>query len=107
MTTSQRTMIAATLLIGIPATAQAQATAVTGPAQAVLSPREVIEADFQRDLIKLERTRIERLAALAAGQPKPEADQTYADLFRSAIAAGLYNEAEPIAERLIRSGEAA
>jgi peroxiredoxin len=108
MTTSLTLKIAAILLIAIPATAKAQVQApVTTPAQAGLSPREVIEAEFQRDLTKLEQARIERLASLAAGQARLDADKTYADLFRSVISAGLYNEAEPIAERVIRSGEAA
>jgi thiol-disulfide isomerase/thioredoxin len=80
----------------LPAASRAQAPAT----------REAIEADFRRDVNRAERTRIERLAALAASQPKAEASKTYAELFRLAIASGLYAEAEPTAERLVRSGEA-
>jgi thiol-disulfide isomerase/thioredoxin len=97
--------IGAALALGTasPTRGQVQAPA-TVPATAGLSTREAIDAEFQRDLIKAEHTRIERLAALAAGQPRDEAAKTYADLFRFAIASGLYNDAEPIAERLLRSG---
>jgi thiol-disulfide isomerase/thioredoxin len=96
MTPRRWTAAAAALIAILPAPARAQAPAT----------REAIEADFRRDVNRAERTRIERLAALAASQPKAEASKTYAELFRLAIASGLYAEAEPTAERLVRSGEA-
>ncbi len=100
MKTSRRWPAAVAALIAIvPAASRAQG--VQAPAT-----REAIEADFHRDVIRAERTRIERLGALAAGQPKDEAAKTYAELFRLAIASGLFAEAEPTAERLVRSGGA-
>ena len=67
-----------------------------------LTSREAIEAEFRRDLGRAERARLARLAALAAGQPKPEAAATYEEAFRFAISAGLYNDAEPIAEAVLK-----
>ncbi|HEY2154198.1 MAG TPA: TlpA disulfide reductase family protein [Isosphaeraceae bacterium] len=96
MTPRRWTAAVAALIAILPAASRAQAPAT----------REAIEADFRRDVIRAERTRIERLAALAASQPKAEASKTYAELFRLAIASGLYAEAEPTAERLVRSGGA-
>ena len=55
----------------------------------------------------LERQRLERLGQLASVQPKDQAEATYQDYFRLAIAKGLYAEAEPVAERLIRDGDIA
>ena len=66
---------------------------------------ESIHADYQRALMKLERQRLERLGQLASAQPKDQAEATYQDYFRLAIAKGLYAEAEPVAERLIRAGD--
>jgi thiol-disulfide isomerase/thioredoxin len=83
-------------------------SAAQGPAPAAggLTTREAIEAEFQRDLAKVEKARIERLAALAAGQPRAEAAKTYEELFRFAIAVNLFNDAEPVAERVIKAGDA-
>ncbi len=98
----------ASLLVALPMAARAQQ--VQAPVEAPAGPtggpatRESIEADFRRDLIRVERARIERLAALAASQPKADAARTYEDIFRFAMASGLYNEAEPVAERVLRSG---
>src|SRR5262249_19155295 len=55
----------------------------------------------------LERKRLERLAKLAASQPKDEADVTYEAYFRFAIAAGLYRDAEPTAELDMKGAKAA
>jgi thiol-disulfide isomerase/thioredoxin len=98
----------ASLMLTLPMAARAQQ--VQAPVEAPAAPagepatRESIEAEFRRDLIRVERARIERLAALAASQPKTEAARTYEDIFRFAMASGLYNEAEPVAERVLRSG---
>ncbi len=97
MTPRRWTMVVATLIAILPAASRAQGVQAR-------ATREAIEADFRRDVARAERTRIERLAALASGQPKEEAAKTYAELFRLAIASGLYAEAEPTAERLVRSG---
>lgn len=111
MTTPRRWTTALTaLFLGLPASARAQAVQapVEAPAAgaAGLTTREAIEAEFRRDLIRIETARIDRLAALAAGQPKDEAARTYEEVFRFAMASGLYNQAEPVAERVLRSGEA-
>ncbi len=97
-----------TLLLPVAARAQQVQAPVEAPAAQAggLTTREAIEAEFRRDLIRVERTRIERLAALAASQPKAEAAKTYEDIFRFTMASGLYNEAEPVAERVLRSGGA-
>jgi len=86
---------------GPPASPAAAPAAAAG-----LTTREAIEAEFQRDLARVERSKIARLAALATAQPRDEATKTYEDLFRFAIAAGLYDEAEPVAEHLLRAGGA-
>ena len=51
----------------------------------------------------LERSGSSRLGDLAASQPKDQAAATYSGFFSLAISRGLYVEAEPVAEALIRS----
>ena len=107
MMTPRRWTTAVAALIAItPAAARAQQVQAHAVPASAPTTREAIEAEFRREMARAERGRIERLAALAAGQPKDEAAKTYAELFRHAIATGLYDAAEPVAERLIRSGEA-
>jgi thiol-disulfide isomerase/thioredoxin len=62
-----------------------------------------INDDYNRQLLELERQRLDRLARLAAGQPPPEASETYELLFRLAVANNLFREAEPIADRVLKS----
>lgn len=88
-------ILAATALILPSAHASAQAPAG--------ETREKIAADFDKDLKAIEKTRLQRLAALAATQPKAEADKTYEELFRLTIATGLYSEVEPVAEGVIKA----
>jgi thiol-disulfide isomerase/thioredoxin len=109
MTISRRwTTALASLMLALPMTSRAQQ--VQAPAEAPATPaggpttRESIEAEFRRDLIRVEKARIERLTALAASQPRAEAARTYDDIFRFAMASGLYNETEPVAEKVIASG---
>ena len=90
----------------IVATASACLGATQARAQVPATAREAIEAEFRRDLTRVESAKISRLAALAASQPKDEASSTYTDLFRFAISVGVYTEAEPIAEAVLRSGGA-
>ncbi len=47
-----------------------------------------------------------RLAALAGKQAKEEANKTYQSYFQAAIAANLFAEAEPVADRVLQSKEA-
>lgn len=65
-----------------------------------------INTAYERDLRQIEARRLERLAELAAGQPKAQADATYEVYFQHVIAGGLYEEAEPLAERLLQKKEA-
>jgi glutathione peroxidase-family protein len=65
---------------------------------------EAINARYRRELEKLERERLEQLGELAASQQKAEAEVTYQDFFQLAIAKGLYSEAEPVAQRLLKAG---
>ncbi len=69
--------------------------------------RETIAADFEKDLKAIERTRLKRLAGLAAAQPRAEADKTYEELFRLTVATGLYVDVEPTAEAVIAKNASA
>ncbi|WP_435006116.1 TlpA disulfide reductase family protein [Tundrisphaera lichenicola] len=66
---------------------------------------EKINSEYQRELAKIERLRLERLGQLAASQPMDQAESTYRDYFQLAIAKGLFLEAEPVAERLLQAGD--
>ena len=63
-----------------------------------------IDADYQQQRARIDRERIERLTRLAASQKGGEAELTYLEVFRFAIASDRYVDAEPAAERVIRSG---
>ena len=62
-----------------------------------------INEDYARQLMQLERQRLERLAQLAARQTPKDAALTYEQLFRSAIANNLFREAEPAAQQVLKS----
>jgi thiol-disulfide isomerase/thioredoxin len=64
---------------------------------------EAINADYDRELLKLERQRLDRLGRLAASQPREQAAVTFEAYFRLAIAKNLYADAAPYATRVIRS----
>jgi thiol-disulfide isomerase/thioredoxin len=64
-----------------------------------------INEDYARQLLELERQRLERLRQLAARQPANEATETYEALFRLAIANNLFREAEPAALEVLKSAE--
>ena len=76
------------------------------PASPAAEGVEAIDREFQRDLIQLERRRLERLAELAARQPKVEAEKTYEVYLSSAAGRELFKEAEPIAEKVLKDGDA-
>jgi peroxiredoxin len=63
---------------------------------------QAINDDYNRQLLHLERQRLERLGQFAAHQAPKEADETYEMLFRLAIANNLFAEAEPAAERVLK-----
>ena len=65
-----------------------------------------INEDYARQLLELERQRLERLGQLAAHQPANEAAETYEELFRLAIANNLFREAEPAAREVLKSDRA-
>ncbi len=67
---------------------------------------QTIDEDYNRQLLVLEKQRIERLRQLAATQPAKDAEATYELLFRLAIDNNLFNEAEPAAQQVIKSGAA-
>ena len=62
-----------------------------------------INEDYNRQLLQLERQRLERLARLAASQPPQEAAGTYETLFRLAIANNLFAEADAVADQVLKS----
>lgn len=63
-----------------------------------------IDAEYEQQRERIDRERIERLARLAAMQKGGEAELTYLEIFRFAVASDRYVAAEPAAERVIRSG---
>jgi peroxiredoxin len=79
------------------------------PKPKVLSPAaagqsiQTINDEYNRQLLQLERQRLDRLGQLAAGQAPKDAAETYEMLFRLAIANNLFAEAEPAAERVLKS----
>jgi AhpC/TSA family len=78
------------------------AQSVKGPGGADPETIESINRDFETELKRLERQRLERLARLAIGQEREAANRTYDAYFQLAIASRLYREAEPTAERVLR-----
>jgi peroxiredoxin len=62
-----------------------------------------INDDYNRQLLQLERQRLERLSQLAARQSPADAAGTYEQLFRLAIANNLFREAEPAAQQVLKS----
>jgi peroxiredoxin len=62
-----------------------------------------INEDYARQLLELERQRLERLGQLAARQSAKEAAETYEELFRLAVANNLFREAEPAAREVLKS----
>lgn len=62
---------------------------------------EAINAEFNRKYRELERERLEQLAALAERSDPKQAAPIYETYFRDALGAGLYQEAEPVAERML------
>jgi thiol-disulfide isomerase/thioredoxin len=65
-----------------------------------------IDEDYNRQLLMLEKQRIERLRQLAATQSAKDAEATYELLFRVAINNNLFNETEPVAQQVVKTGTA-
>ena len=74
------------------------------PTPGAASDLKSIDDDYARQLLALERQRLERLERLAARQTPPDAAVTYEKLFRLAIAANLFREAEPAAKTVVTKG---
>jgi thiol-disulfide isomerase/thioredoxin len=86
---------------GAPPQARAQT-----PAQRTAGTGESLQSineDYNRQLLQVERQRLDRLTRLAAGQPSDQAAETYDTLFRLAIANNLFAEADPAADRVLKS----
>ena len=62
-----------------------------------------INDDYNRLLLQIEKQRLERLGQLAARQTPKDAAETYETLFRLAIANNLFAEAEPAAQRILKT----
>jgi thiol-disulfide isomerase/thioredoxin len=62
-----------------------------------------IHEDYARQLLDLERQRLERIAKLAARQSPGEALETYRELFHLAVANNLFREAEPAAREVLKT----
>ncbi len=91
---------------------RAQQTAKPDPGKPETSVNSVdsvaaIDGLYRKELDDIERRRLERLAVLAGKQAKDDANQTYEKYFRAAIAANLFADAEPVADRVLRSKESA
>jgi thiol-disulfide isomerase/thioredoxin len=67
---------------------------------------QAIDEEYNRQLLELEKQRLEKLGQLAARQPQKDSQETYELLFRLAISNNLFREAEPIAQQVIKSGSA-
>ena len=74
----------------------------------VLSPSaasaslQSIQDEYNRQLLQLERQRLERLGQLALRQSPKDAVETYELLFRLAITNNLFREAEPFAQQALK-----
>ena len=89
------------LSLNLPGTAHAQKP--ERPAEATKAESlSRIDADYQRQRARIDRERIERLTRLAESQKGGDAELTFLEVFRFAIAADRYPDAEPAA-RLGRS----
>jgi thiol-disulfide isomerase/thioredoxin len=65
---------------------------------------QAIDDDYNRQLLQLERRRIEQLDRLAARQKPAEAAATHERLFRLAISGDLFRDAEATAARVLEQG---
>jgi thiol-disulfide isomerase/thioredoxin len=76
---------------------------VLGPVGSLQS----IHEDYARQLLAIERQRLQRLEQLAARQAPKDAAETYEHLFRLAITNNLFADAEPAAKQVLKSPETA
>ena len=71
------------------------------PGKSGASVKEINE-EYNRQLVGLEKQRLERLQQLALSQAPKDADETYELIFRLAISNNLFREAEPAAQQAIK-----
>lgn len=64
-----------------------------------------VDAEFEQAVRELERRRLARLADLAAQQEGDRAEALYEAYFRRALAASLFTDAEPVAERVLKADD--
>jgi thiol-disulfide isomerase/thioredoxin len=62
-----------------------------------------INDEYNRQILQVERQRLQRLARLAASQAPQEATGTYETLFRLAIANNLFADAAPAADHVLKT----
>lgn len=74
------------------------------PSPAAADDIKAIDDEYDRQMLGLERRRIERLAQLAARQKPADAAATYERLFRLAVAANLFADAETAAKAVLDAG---
>ncbi len=79
------------------------ASRVDGPAK-VDAELQAIDDKYNQELLELDRRRLQALAQLAASQKPDRAAITYDRLFRLAIAADLFREAEGAARKVLEQG---
>lgn len=118
MTSSRIVLLSLVLFVSLSLTRSISALGPAGPSNqddpAALKPRVLIPGDagatlqsinddYARQLLQLERQRLERLGHLAERQGPTDAALTYEQLFRVAIANNLFSDAEPAAQRLLKS----
>ena len=75
---------------------------VLRPTMADVSVQSINE-DYARQLLDLERQRLDALGKLAARQSPGEAVETYRELFHLAVANNLFREAEPAAHQVLKA----
>jgi thiol-disulfide isomerase/thioredoxin len=86
-------------------TKQSEPPATKGQGSSALDESiKSIDDEYNQEMLRLDRRRLERLARLAARQNPADAAVTYEQLFRLAIAGNLFRDAEPAAKTLLSTG---
>jgi thiol-disulfide isomerase/thioredoxin len=93
--------------LALPPTAPGQAASQDkegAPAARADESVQAIDDDYNRQVLRLDKHRLERLARLAEQQKPAEAAATYERLFRLAIAGDLFRDAEAAAVTVLAQG---
>lgn len=86
-----------------PAAQQGEAVNLSLPDKAIADALLAIDAEHAAKVKGVDLERLAKLQALAAKLPPREAAAVYEQLFRSAVAANLFGEIEPIADAALRA----